>query len=148
MVYRMQAIKKETSGRFEDALLATVQCICYPARFFAKVRTQLIGTKWSLCTFLCMQPLQVMCQAVFVSTGSIGHFLTNYVSHQELYKSMKGLGTDDEALIRVVTTRAEVDMYYIKQEFATMYQKTLEHMIAGDTSGNYRYFLVTLVGGA
>ena len=61
---------------------------------------------------------------------------------------MKGLGTDNEALMRVVTTRAEMDMYYIKQEFATMYRTTLENMIAGDTSGNYRYFLLTLVGGA
>jgi hypothetical protein len=32
-----QAIKKETSWHFEDALLAVVQCTCYPARFFAQV---------------------------------------------------------------------------------------------------------------
>lgn len=37
-LYLWQAIKKETSGRFEDALLAVVQCTCYPARFFAQVR--------------------------------------------------------------------------------------------------------------
>jgi hypothetical protein len=61
---------------------------------------------------------------------------------------MKGLGTDNSSLIRVVTTRAEIDMHYIKAEFANMYNKTLEHMIAGDTSGNYRKFLLTLVGGA
>ncbi|CAK9214453.1 unnamed protein product [Sphagnum troendelagicum] len=97
-----KAIKKETSGHFEDALLAVVQSTCYPAKFFA----------------------------------------------QELYRSMKGLGTDNSSLIRVVTTRAEIDMHYIKAEFANMYNKTLEHMIAGDTSGNYRQFLLTLVGGA
>lgn len=97
-----KAIKKETSGRFEDALLAVVQCTCYPARFFA----------------------------------------------QELYDSMKGLGTNDQDLIRVLTTRAEIDMYYIKQEFLAMYRKSLEQAISSDTSGDYRHFLLTLVGGA
>lgn len=61
---------------------------------------------------------------------------------------MKGLGTKDRDLIRIITTRAEIDMYYIKQEFQIMYGTTLEYMIAGDTSGDYRYFLLSLVGGA
>ncbi|CAK9854979.1 unnamed protein product [Sphagnum jensenii] len=67
---------------------------------------------------------------------------------QELYKSMIGVGTDDSSLIRVITTRAEIDMLYIKGEFSSMSNKTLEHMIAGNTSGNYKHFLLTLVGGA
>ncbi|CAK9865420.1 unnamed protein product [Sphagnum jensenii] len=66
---------------------------------------------------------------------------------KELYQSMKGLGTDDYTLIRVVVTRAETDMQYIKTEFSSIYKKTLEQMISGDTSGNYRLFLLTLVGG-
>jgi hypothetical protein len=66
---------------------------------------------------------------------------------QELYQSMKGLGTDDYTLIRVVVTRAETDMQYIKTEFSSIYKKSLEQMISGDTSGNYRLFLLTLVGG-
>jgi annexin A7/11 len=39
-------------------------------------------------------------------------------------------------------------MLYIKGEFSSMSNKTLEHMIAGNTSGNYKHFLLTLVGGA
>lgn len=35
--FEMQAVKKETSGRFENALLAVVQSVCYPARYFAQV---------------------------------------------------------------------------------------------------------------
>jgi annexin A7/11 len=63
---------------------------------------------------------------------------------------MIGVGTDDSSLIRVITTRAEIDMHYIKGQstISSMYNKTLEHMIAGDTSGNYKHFLLTLVGGA
>jgi hypothetical protein len=37
--FQMQAVKKETSGRFENALLAVVQSVCYPARYFAQVHT-------------------------------------------------------------------------------------------------------------
>jgi hypothetical protein len=49
-------------------------------------------------------------------------------------------------LIRVITTRAEVDMQYIKLEFTNESKRTLEEMVAKDTTGNYRYFLLTLVG--
>lgn len=69
------------------------------------------------------------------------------ISLQELVDSMKGLGTKDEDLIRVITTRAEIDMYYIKEEFLAMTRKTLEAVIASDTSGNYQHFLLSLVGG-
>ncbi|XP_024373908.1 annexin-like protein RJ4 isoform X2 [Physcomitrium patens] len=65
---------------------------------------------------------------------------------EELNAALGGAGTDDDALIRVVTTRAEVDMQYIKLEFANESKKKLEDMIANETSGNYRYFLLTLVG--
>lgn len=64
----------------------------------------------------------------------------------KLYKSMKGLGTDDSTLIRIVVTRCEVDMVLIKQEFKRMYHKTLADFIKGDTSGNYRKTLLGLIG--
>ncbi len=67
---------------------------------------------------------------------------------QELNMAMRGMGTNDQDLIRVITTRAEIDMYYIKQEFFAMFSKTLEQAITNDTSGDYRHFLLTLVGGA
>jgi len=60
---------------------------------------------------------------------------------------MKGLGTKDDDLIRVITTRAEFDMYYIKQEFIVMTNKPLEQVIASETSGDYQHFLLSLVGG-
>lgn len=65
---------------------------------------------------------------------------------EELCAALGLAGTDDDALIRVITTRAEVDMLYIKLEFTNESKRALEEMIAGDTTGNYRYFLLTLVG--
>jgi annexin D len=59
---------------------------------------------------------------------------------------MKGLGTDDMTLIRVVVTRTEIDMQYIKAEYLKKYKKPLAEAINSETSGNYRTFLLSLVG--
>ncbi|CAF2138790.1 hypothetical protein BRARA_B01761 [Brassica rapa] len=63
-----------------------------------------------------------------------------------LRKSVKGLGTDDTALIRMVVTRAEVDMHYIVSEYRKRYKKTLYNAVQSDTSGHYKTFLLSLLG--
>ncbi|XP_019860794.1 PREDICTED: annexin A7-like [Amphimedon queenslandica] len=65
---------------------------------------------------------------------------------EKLYKSMKGAGTDDSTLIRIVVTRSEIDMVEIKREFLNKYHKTLSKMIEGDTSGDYKQVLIGIVG--
>ncbi|KAF1466475.1 Annexin A7, partial [Pygoscelis antarcticus] len=65
---------------------------------------------------------------------------------ERLYYSMKGAGTDDSTLIRIIVTRSEIDLVQIKQVFTQMYQKTLATMIASDTSGDYRRLLLAIVG--
>ncbi|XP_028319202.1 annexin A4 [Gouania willdenowi] len=66
---------------------------------------------------------------------------------ERLYKSMKGLGTTDSVLIRIMVSRAEIDMLDIKEQFLKMYGKTLHSFIKGDTSGDYRKILLELCGG-
>uniref|UniRef100_A0A665VQQ8 Annexin n=1 Tax=Echeneis naucrates TaxID=173247 RepID=A0A665VQQ8_ECHNA len=66
---------------------------------------------------------------------------------ERLYKSMKGLGTTDSVLIRIMVSRAEIDMLDIKAQFQKMYGKTLYSFIKGDTSGDYRKILLQLCGG-
>lgn len=48
---------------------------------------------------------------------------------EKLYKSMKGLGTNDSQLIRIIVTRSENDMQDIKQTFRRMYGEPLEDWI-------------------
>lgn len=43
---------------------------------------------------------------------------------------MKGLGTDDSRLIRLVVTRSEVDMGEIKEAFKEEYNESLEDFIS------------------
>lgn len=64
---------------------------------------------------------------------------------EQLYKSMKGLGTDDNRLIRLVVTHSEVDMGEIKNEFQRQYNESLEDFISGDCSGHYKKCLLALV---
>lgn len=65
---------------------------------------------------------------------------------QCLYKSMKGLGTDNKSLIRLVVGRCEIDMENIKIEFQNKYGKSLKSFINWDTSGHYKKALLYLIG--
>ncbi|XP_074058227.1 annexin A13-like [Macrotis lagotis] len=62
-----------------------------------------------------------------------------------LYKSMKGAGTDEGTLIRIIVTRAEVDLQAIKEKFQEKYQKSLSDMVRSDTSGDFRKLLLALL---
>ncbi|CAD6188413.1 unnamed protein product [Caenorhabditis auriculariae] len=64
-----------------------------------------------------------------------------------LHDSMKGLGTRDNDLIRLVVTRAEYDMVDIRSNFQTLFKTSLENMIKGDCSGAYKDGLIALVNG-
>ncbi|XP_020585811.1 annexin D3-like [Phalaenopsis equestris] len=61
--------------------------------------------------------------------------------------SILGLGTDEESLTRAIVTRAEIDMKLIKEEYKNRYNKALHDDVVGDTSGYYRDFQLTLIGG-
>uniref|UniRef100_A0AAY5KR43 Annexin n=1 Tax=Esox lucius TaxID=8010 RepID=A0AAY5KR43_ESOLU len=67
---------------------------------------------------------------------------------ERLYKSMKGAGTKDKTLIRVMVTRSEVDMLDIREEYVKKYGKSLYTDISGDTSGDYKKLLLKLCGGS
>lgn len=59
---------------------------------------------------------------------------------------MKGIGTDDSRLIRVIVTRTEIDMQYIKAAYYSKYGRPLTHAVRSDTSGHYKHFLLHLLG--
>jgi len=62
-----------------------------------------------------------------------------------LYKSMKGLGTDDKTLVEVITTRPRHHLLEVKKVYQQKYGHTLEKDIQGDTSGHYEDILLALV---
>ena len=59
---------------------------------------------------------------------------------------MQDLKTEEWALTKVVTTRAEVDMQQIKEEYHQRNSVPLERAIDSDTSGDYEKMLLVLIG--
>ncbi|KAL2326410.1 hypothetical protein Fmac_025468 [Flemingia macrophylla] len=60
--------------------------------------------------------------------------------------SILGFGTDEDSLNRAIVTRAEIDLLKVRFEYANMYKSSLDDDVVGDTSGDYRNFLMTLLG--
>ncbi|XP_053319451.1 annexin A6 [Spea bombifrons] len=66
---------------------------------------------------------------------------------ERLYKAMKGAGTDERTLSRILVSRSEIDLFNIRQEFKAAYEKSLHHCIESETSGDYCKALLAIVGG-
>ncbi|XP_075070140.1 annexin A13 [Mixophyes fleayi] len=64
---------------------------------------------------------------------------------KKLYKAMKGAGTDEDTLIRILVTRAEIDLETIKQKYLELYKKSLADAIKSDTSGDFCKILLALL---
>lgn len=66
---------------------------------------------------------------------------------KQLKKSMKGMGTDEDTLIEILTTRTSRQMKEISQAYYTAYKKNLRDDISSETSGDFRKALLTLADG-
>lgn len=58
---------------------------------------------------------------------------------------MKGLGTDEHTLNRIIVSRSEIDMKQIKEEYPKLFTTTLEKDISGDVSGDYGKLALMLI---
>ncbi|CAN7068802.1 hypothetical protein BRARA_J02328 [Brassica rapa] len=63
-----------------------------------------------------------------------------------LRQAINKMGTDEWGLTRVVTTRAELDMERIKEEYLRRNSVPLDRAIAKDTHGDYEDILLALIG--
>lgn len=61
-----------------------------------------------------------------------------------LYKAMKGIGTNDDVLIEVISFNSFSRLKKIKQKFQEKYNKDLISEIKSETSGDYRTTLISL----
>ncbi|XP_062093099.1 annexin-like protein RJ4 [Humulus lupulus] len=59
---------------------------------------------------------------------------------------VKKMGTDEDSVTRVIVTRAEKDLKDIKEVYYKKNSISLDDAIAKDTSGDYKDFLLTLLG--
>ena len=61
-------------------------------------------------------------------------------------EAVKGWGTNNNLLIRILVTRDEIDMPQIKKCYKELYKKDMLEDIKDDTSGDYRELLIELAG--
>jgi annexin D len=71
---------------------------------------------------------------------------TPAICKQVLRNATREAGTDEDTLTRVVVMHAEKDMEGISDAFQKRSSVTLEQVIAKETSGDYRSFLMALLG--
>ena len=63
---------------------------------------------------------------------------------EKIYLSIKGFGTDEETLSRVLVSRSELDMSEIRDIYQKKYNNSLKEDINGDTSGTYQKLCIFL----
>ncbi|KAM7536219.1 hypothetical protein Aperf_G00000097461 [Anoplocephala perfoliata] len=90
------------------------------------------------------------------TSGSYRDILISIVAytddHIELYakwinESMAGVGTRDDDLIRLILSRAEIDLEDIKEAYLRMKKRLLTTAIQNETSGDYKRMLIAIVEG-
>uniref|UniRef100_A0A8C4NXM8 Annexin n=1 Tax=Dicentrarchus labrax TaxID=13489 RepID=A0A8C4NXM8_DICLA len=65
---------------------------------------------------------------------------------EKLHLAMKGHGTCEDTLIRVLVSRSEIDLKKILEQYRAMYDVSLQEDIMKDTKGHYRDILLGLCG--
>ncbi|XP_032426229.1 annexin A1-like [Xiphophorus hellerii] len=65
---------------------------------------------------------------------------------EKLNRAMKGHGTSDQTLIRILVSRSEVDLQKVVEEYRAMFERTLHEDILNDTKGHYQKVLLALCG--
>ena len=62
-----------------------------------------------------------------------------------VHDAVKGLGTKDNLLIRVLVSRSEIDMPQIKESYKDKFDKDMYEDVKNDTSGDYRTLLLGII---
>uniref|UniRef100_A0A3Q2DZZ5 Annexin n=1 Tax=Cyprinodon variegatus TaxID=28743 RepID=A0A3Q2DZZ5_CYPVA len=65
---------------------------------------------------------------------------------EKLHNAMKGHGTCEDTLMRILVSRSEIDLQKIVEEYRAMYENTVHEDILNDTKGHYQKILLGLCG--
>ncbi|KAJ8033476.1 Annexin A13 [Holothuria leucospilota] len=63
------------------------------------------------------------------------------------YNALRGIGTKDKQLIRVIVTRSEIDLVRVRAAFMTKYETGLASWVDSDCSGDYKQCLLGVIKG-
>ena len=63
----------------------------------------------------------------------------------EIYRAIKGAGTDEDLLSEIIATRPSRHIAHIRDRYKNLYDETLDEAIKGDTSKNYQKLLIAII---
>lgn len=65
----------------------------------------------------------------------------------EIYRSVKGAGTDEDLLSEIIATRPSRQIAHIRERYKNIYGESLDDAIKGDTSKYYKKILIAIIQG-
>ncbi|KAL4236488.1 hypothetical protein ACF0H5_004874 [Mactra antiquata] len=66
---------------------------------------------------------------------------------ERLNNAMRGFGTDDSELIRLIISRSEEDLLWVAEEYEKLYEVSLFDDVKSECSGYYKSLLLSLIVG-
>ena len=63
----------------------------------------------------------------------------------QIFKAIEGLGTDEDTLIEIFSSRSQRTILKLKQRFEELYKQELVQYVKDDTSGDFQKLLVALL---
>lgn len=85
-----------------------------------------------------------ICQSLLAFVEMIVEDRPTYFA-QLLNQALKGLGTDDKKLIRIIASRREFDLHRTCLRYSELYGRQLIDDVRDDTSGDYRRLLTAIL---
>ena len=73
-----------------------------------------------------------------------GNIIPHELYAEKIYNAIKGIGTNDKVLIRVLSSRGDIDMDDIREMYNWKYKQNMIDDIAVDTSGPYKDLLIKI----
>lgn len=64
---------------------------------------------------------------------------------KRIHHSVKGVGTKNKDLVRIVASRREVDLSEIAEAYAKIFGKSLKEALAEETSGDFKLLLLEII---
>ncbi|MCI4388575.1 hypothetical protein PGIGA_G00087600 [Pangasianodon gigas] len=170
-----QSIESEMSGDLEKVLVAIVKCVQSVPGYMAELLHKSMK-KWGtdeskfieiLCRRSVPQLRQTLLEYKNLSKKTLQQSIESEMSGdlekvlvaivkcvqsvpgymaELLHKSMKGVGTNEARLTRIMVSRSEIDLMDIKAEYKKLFGRSLYSDIESDTSGDYRKTLLGICG--
>lgn len=113
-----------------------IKCIISPERHFVEVIELPLERRKPSCFIVS-----------YLCAPSLYNFTSLVLEYEQVIKAATdGWGTDEDALTRVIISRAEIDLIKVKKAYFDIHKTSLDKLVKDETSGDYGAFLIALLG--